>query len=350
MKVFFRRIFWVCTLVSALLLSGCGRKETLQLTAVDTAMGTVIQQSIYAVGEGEYTSRIKDMILQLEEGTLSWRLKSSELYKVNLAAGSAESVELSQELSQILEQCLILSRDTEGAFDVTIGAVAQKWDIDGWASGVRTGEFQAPDSSELSAALEQCGFQKVELQYKEDGEPAFISLEEGVALDLGAIGKGVSLDRIREYLETEVSVTGAVISVGGSILTYGEKPDGTSWRVGIMDPFDTSRNLGVLTLTGTWCISTSGDYERFVESCGVRYHHILDPFTGCPVDNELTSVTVLTDQGMLSDALSTACFVLGRERGLVLAQQYGAEALFVEKDGSITMTSGMEGYVVFPIE
>ena len=342
MKFFFVRKFCVCLLAVSMLLGGCGRKETLQLTAVDTAMGTVIQQNIYAAREGEYTEEIQEMIQQLEEGILSWRFQSSELYEVNLAAGRGESVELSSELSQILEQCLVLSQDTEGAFDVTIGAVGRIWDIDGWASGARTGEFQVPDFSELKPVLEQCGYQRVKLQLLEDGKPAVISLEEGVSIDLGAIGKGLALDRIWEYLETEASVTGAVISVGGSILTYGEKPDGTPWRVGIMDPFDTSRNLGVLTFTGSLCVSTSGDYERFVETGGVRYHHILDPSTGYPVDNELTSVTVVTDQGMLSDALSTACFVLGRERGLVLAQQYGVEALFVEKDGSIAMTPGME--------
>lgn len=342
MKFFLISKFFVCLLAVSFLLGGCGRKEALQLTSVDTAMGTVIQQNIYAVREGEYTGEIQEMILELEEENLSWRLTSSELYKVNLAAGSGESVELTSELSQILEQCLVLSQDTEGAFDVTIGAVARIWDIDGWASGTRTGEFQTPDSSELKAVLDHCGFQRVKLQCPEGGKLAVISLEEGVSIDLGAIGKGLSLDRIREYLETEASVTGAVVSVGGSILTYGEKPDGMPWRVGILDPFDTSRNLGVLTLTGSWCVSTSGDYERYVESGGVRYHHILDPFTGYPVDNELTSVTVVTDQGMLSDALSTACFVLGRERGLILAQQYGVEALFVEKDGSIAMTRGME--------
>lgn len=342
MKGFFRRKFCISILALSFFLGGCGRDRVLQFTAVDTAMGTVIQQNIYAVEEGEYTSGIQDIILRLEEETLSWRLTSSELYGVNLTAGSAESVELSQELSQILEQCLKLSKDTEGAFDVTIGPVARIWDIDGWASGTRTGDFQVPDADELKLALSQCGYRHVELQYPENQGHATISLEEGVSLDLGAIGKGLALDRIREYLTAEASVTGAVVSVGGSILTYGEKPDGTPWRVGIMDPFNTSRNLGVLTLTGSWCVSTSGDYERYVESNCVRYHHILDPSTGYPVDNELTSVTVVTDQGMLSDALSTACFVLGRERGLILAQQYGVEALFVEKDGSITMTPGME--------
>ena len=341
MKFFFSKTLGVCLLALTFLLGGCGRKEALQFTAVDTAMGTVIQQNIYTVREGEYTDKIQNIILELEEGTLTWRLPTSELYGVNQSAGREESVELSRELSQILEQCFEISQDTEGAFDVTIGSVARIWDIDSWASGARIGEFQMPDSSELELALERCGFQRVELQLQEDGKTAYISLDEGVSLDLGAIGKGLALDRIREYLTAEASVTGAVVSVGGSILTYGEKPDGTPWRVGIMDPLNTSRNLGVLTMTGSWCVSTSGDYERYVESNGVRYHHILDPSTGYPVDNELTSVTVVTDQGMLSDALSTACFVLGRERGLILAQQYGVEALFVEKDGSIAMTPGM---------
>ncbi|MGN1144872.1 MAG: FAD:protein FMN transferase, partial [Acetatifactor sp.] len=137
---------------------------------------------------------------------------------------------------------------------------------------------------------------------------------------------------------------GAVISVGGSVLTYGEKPDGDSWRVGILNPFDTSENLGYLSLTGQWCISTSGDYERFVEVDGIRYHHIIDPATGYPAQSGVSSVTVLTKDGLLSDALSTACFVLGVEKGSRLAEEFDAEVLFVDKSGEMHMSKGMEEY------
>lgn len=99
--------------------------------------------------------------------------------------------------------------------------------------------------------------------------------------------------------------------------------------MGIANPRDTASNVGILTLEGEWFISTSGDYERYAESDGVRYHHIIDPATGYPADSGVAGVTILTKDGFLSDALSTACFILGEEKGMALAESYGAEALFV---------------------
>ena len=338
--------FWAFLPVLSFMLGGCGREVPNQLQSVDMAMGTVIQQNIYAADGGDYTQEVLALIRKLEEGTLSWRLETAELYRVNQLAGSREGIALTDGLAEILGECLEVTENSEGAFDIALGPVARLWDIDGWAGGTRMGEFQVPDKQALKQALALCGSDRMRLQPAQvsDGEKktSWLYLEEGSALDLGAVGKGLALDQVREYLESEPYVTGAVVSVGGSVLTYGEKPDGTAWRVGIADPFGSAGNLGVLTLTGTWCVSTSGDYERYVEADGGRYHHILDPATGYPADSGLTSVTVLTDNGLLSDALSTACFVLGREQGLLLAKQYGVEALFVEKDGSITMTPGME--------
>ena len=339
MKKIFRGLIWVFLPALVLFFCGCGQ-EARKLQSVDTAMGTVIQQTIYVTKKGTQTEDILTLIRKLEEETLSWRLETAELYQVNQYAGSGKWVELSKELSRILEQCQKLTEDTNGAFDVTLGPIARLWDIDNWAAGQRTGTFQVPEEQALKQALKQCGFGRLQLLTGE--EDAILCLEEGAAMDLGAVGKGLALDEIFCYLEADAAVSGAVVSVGGSVMTYGEKPDGTAWRVGIADPHNPSVNLGVLTLKGQWFISTSGDYERYVESGGVRYHHILDPATGYPADSGLSSVTVLTDNGLLSDGLSTACFVLGQERGMLLAQQYGAEVLFVEKDGEIFMTPGMD--------
>lgn len=342
MKNFFRRSVWVILLIPMLFLTGCEQRRAQELRRVDTAMGTVVQQTVYVTGGDDRTEDILTLILKLEEETLSWRLETSETFQVNAYAGSGKWVELSEELSQILEQCQKLAEDSGGAFDVALGPVARLWDIDSWAAGQRTGSFQVPEEKELTEALAQSGMGRVQIQLQPGEECADIYLEDGAALDFGAVGKGLALDEISRYLEADGRVTGAVVSVGGSVLTYGEKPDGTAWRVGIADPNDPSVNMGILTLTGQWYISTSGDYERYVESGGVRYHHILDPATGYPADSGLSSVTVLAENGLLSDGLSTACFVLGWERGMALAQLYGAEALFVEKDGEIYMTPGME--------
>ncbi|MCH5342227.1 MAG: FAD:protein FMN transferase [Acetatifactor sp.] len=341
MKRFFRRLLRGLIPALTLFLCSCGQ-EVQELQSVDIAMGTVIQQTIYVTGKGAQTENILHLIQQLEEETLSWRLETAEIFQVNQYAGSGKWLELSEKLSRILEQCQKLTEDTDGAFDVALGPVARLWDIDGWAGGQRTGMFQVPEVQALEQAVAQCGFERLNLQFLPGEKCAIVSLEEGAAMDLGAVGKGLALDEIFSYLKTETNVKGAVVSVGGSVLTYGEKPDGTAWRVGIANPHDPSVNLGVLTLTGQWYISTSGDYERYMEFDGVRYHHIMDPATGYPADSGLSSVTVLADNGLLSDGLSTACFVLGREKGMLLAQQYGAEALFVEKDGGIFTTPGMD--------
>ena len=175
-----------------------------------------------------------------------------------------------------------------------------------------------------------------------EGNRIFLSGE--LMLDLGAVGKGVALDEIAAFLAQQQTVKGAVISAGGSILTYGSKPEGESWQVGIINPQVTSKSLGVFSLKGQWFISTSGDYERYFEVDDKRYHHIMNPHTGYPAESGVSSVTILCKSGLLSDALSTACFVLGVEEGMELVRQYDAEALFVSTEGEIAMTDGMKKY------
>ncbi len=337
MKQFF---YAALSVLIALALCGCGGETPGQFRRTDTAMGTVVQQNIYAVGSQDPTEEISGRILELEQDTLSWRTEGSEVGRANQSAGSGEGFLLTELLGDTLRRCERLGEDSEGAFDVTLGPVARLWDIDGWADGLRQGSFQVPDQAKLDQALALCGRRKMTLEDSPEG--TLLYLEEGAALDLGAVGKGLALDEIRAYLEGRPEVTGAVVSVGGSVLTYGEKPDGSPWRVGIADPFEPSGTIGVLSLEGQWCVSTSGDYERYVEADGVRYHHILDPATGYPAESGVRSVTVLTKDGFYSDALSTACFVLGREKGSALAQRYGAEVLFVSDDGEIFLSEGME--------
>lgn len=273
---------------------------------------------------------------------LSWRLETSEIYRINETAGSPEGVVVSERLSPILSECLALSEKSEGAFDITIGGVTRLWNLDVWAASENQDAFEVPEEAAIRAALENCGSGK--LHWEE--EKSLLYLPEKMSLDLGAVGKGIALDGLLEKLQANKKVGGAVISVGGSVLVYGEKPDGSSFRIGIVNPFQPSEYLGTLELKGEWCVSTSGDYERYVEKDGKRYHHIINPDTGYPAESGLCSVTVLSGSGFLSDALSTACFVLGSEKGKALAESYGAEAVFVEKDGRISMTAGMDKYCV----
>lgn len=334
------KIFLTAVLAGAVLAcAGCRR--IIKYTAVDTVMGTVSSQTIYSVKEEDcFTSEVKDLIVGLEQDTLSWRMEGSEVARINAAAGSGAGVPVSEKLYADLEVLLKLSEDSGGAFDITIRPVAELWNIDGWASGESISGKQSvriPTGEQIAAALSYTGYEQVLL---EDGA---VALPEGMALDLGAAGKGIACDRVALYLQSQY-VQGAVVSVGGSVVTIGRKPDGTKWQIGIVDPRDTSAFIGILYLEGMHFVSTSGDYERYVEVDGVRYHHILNPETGYPAESGVRSVTVLCDSGILSDALSTACFVLGEEKGMVLVEAYGAEALFIDTEGNISMTEGMKQF------
>lgn len=337
MKKFFKGLFLIG--MGALLCTGCGGAEPAE--AADTAMGTVIRQKIYD-GDKEVLEENQRLLEEMERDLLSWRLETSEIYRINETAGSPEGVVVSERLSPILSECLALSEKSEGAFDITIGGVTRLWNLDVWAASENQDAFEVPEEAAIRAALENCGSGK--LHWEE--EKSLLYLPEKMSLDLGAVGKGIALDGLLEKLQANKKVGGAVISVGGSVLVYGEKPDGSSFRIGIVNPFQPSEYLGTLELKGEWCVSTSGDYERYVEKDGKRYHHIINPDTGYPAESGLCSVTVLSGSGFLSDALSTACFVLGSERGKALAESYGAEAVFVEKDGRISMTAGMDKYCV----
>ncbi len=353
MKLFFRIAMLWGMIVFCF---GCGMQENGERQdkdsawqCVDTAMGTVVQQTVYGSGEAaeDFFGQARAALTELEQEQLSWRLETSEVYRMNQWAGKEEGCGIPEDMARLLQACLELGRRSGGNFDISLGQLTRLWNIDKWAAGENEDIFGIPSEEEIQEALRLCGSAKIRLTG--DGpdtssEEFRVYLPEGMQLDLGAVGKGLALSALSSLLGEETRITGAVISLGGSILTWGEKPDGSPWKVGVMDPFDTASNVGILTLEGEWCISTSGDYERYVEADGVRYHHILDPATGYPADSGVKGVTILAEDGLLSDGLSTACFLLGPEEGIALAEEYGAEVLFVMEDGEIVMSEGMEKY------
>jgi len=338
-----KTIMTVCCIVSiACLLSGCGKKN-IRVTATNTAMGTVVQQTLYVTDEkvGEKViTELQDELERLEKESLSWRAEESQVAKLNDQAGNAEGISVDSELYGYLEQIWQISEVSGGALDVTVGQITRLWNLDEWAAKDKEEwkTFPIPDKKQVASLLENTDYGNVILT---DGK---VHLPEKMCLDLGAVGKGIACDKIGDYLKTQEKIKGAVISVGGSVITYGSKPDGSSWSVAIMHPREEGVYLGTLSLQGEWYVATSGDYERYVEKDGKRYHHIMNPRNGYPADSGLCSVTILSDSGLLSDALSTACFVLGAEEGLKLARELEVEALLVTTDLEIIMTDGMRRY------
>lgn len=293
----------------------------------DFAMGTTISEQIYC--KKDITKDIFSELQSLENNLISWRVENSEISNLNKSAGSDKRSKLSSSTEEYLKKVLQLSKDSDGALDPTIGQIARLWDIGG-------DNPKVPKQKEIDELLPYMGYKNLDVN--DDGA----LIPKGFKIDLGAVGKGIGCDISKEILEKN-DVDGAVISVGGSILVYGQKPDKSPWKIAITDPRgeDDTSVLGGLTIDKECYISTSGDYEKYIMQDGIRYHHILDPSTGYPADSDLISVTIVCDNGLLSDGLSTACFILGLEKSQTLLEKYNAEAVFVDKDKNVYVTDDL---------
>lgn len=300
------------------------------------AMGTAVNITIYDNTQNDnLNKKIVEKINELSDSIISWRNSGSQLYMLNNNYRPGEEFPLEDTLREILAMSYKICKDSDGALDITIRPLANVWNIE---EGDKD-DFSVPSEESIIDALSRTGYEEITLT-----DNGIILGKEGIIIDFGATGKGYALDVIRdEYISGMVD--GGIISIGGSVLVYGSKPDGKPWNVGIRDPFgEDGEMLGYLTFSGDVdiCISTSGDYEKYIEKNGIRYHHILDTGTGYPARSGLSSVTVVCENGLASDGLSTACFVIGYDKSLDILKEYQAEAVFVTNEGEVIITDGLK--------
>lgn len=282
------------------------------------SMGSVVTAKLYGDDNFKKLDAVKTVINNLD-GEISRNIETSAIAKLNKTQSAS-----SYAAANIISKCNEISKLTDGAFDVSVGALSSLWNFDG-----NDLSDIPPKDGELKKALATVGYEKLKVSGND------ISCEKGQQIDLGAVGKGAACDAALEYLEKS-GVKGAVISVGGSILAYGSRNKaGDKWRVAVRHPRENGAYIGVINISQGF-VSTSGDYEKYLELDGVRYHHILDATTGRPANSGLISVTVVCDSGVLSDALSTACFILGEEKSRELLQKYDAAAVFVDEELNVT--------------
>lgn len=264
------------------------------------------------------------------ERLFSRHLPDSEISAINNKAGSWVTV--SPETVELIQKSLAFGEISSGSFDITVGTLIELWDIGGETNSV-------PTEAEIKSALANINYLDVEIEEQQN----LIKIPPGSIIDLGGIAKGYAIDRAREVLRS-AGIEHGMVFAGGDISTIGVKEDGTSWRVGIQDPRQSTSLLGIISLADS-TIVTSGDYERFFIQDGVRYHHILDPDTGYPA-RDVISVTVVADSAADGDALSTAVFVLGRKAGLELIESItGFEAVIVDNDGEVWLSTGIENKI-----
>lgn len=306
---------------SILLLSGCsGLPRERSQTYTDTLFDTVISVQIFDSVDEDVLKGCEKLCKKYDS-MFSNKIEDSEISRINSAGGNP--VEVSKETIKLIKKGIYYSEMSDGAFDITIAPVSSLWDFKAETPSV-------PSPEAIAEAVSHVNYENIIIR---DNTVKLADPQAGI--DLGAIAKGYIADRIKDYLEEE-GVRHAMINLGGNVLAMGSKLDGSDYNIGIQKPFDETGEPITSVKISDKSVVTSGIYQRYFKADGKIYHHILDPNTGYPCENNLYSVTILTDSSLTADALSTTCFLLGSDRGMKLITQLdNVDAVFITNDNQI---------------
>ena len=356
---FQRRFFYLilCTALVCpmLLFTGCQNaadtdtaagKEPISISSIK--LNTAVQITIY---DSQDKSLLDDCLALCDKYELIFSRtdEESELYKLNHRIsdsavsnqttetqptpyqinGTTNTWHISEDLAALLSEGLSITKESDGAFDIAIAPLTSLWDF-------TAEDPKVPDDADIQNALPLCSSDGVTI----NGQDIILPSDD-IQFDVGAIAKGYIADRLKDFL-VKKGVNSAIINLGGNVLCIDSKPDGTPFKVGIQKPFaDRNETEAVMDITGKSVVS-SGIYERCFKQNGKLYHHILNPKTGYPYDNGLISVTIISDQSVDGDALSTTCFALGLDEGLKFAEKKGVQAVFITEDYELHYTDGFQ--------
>ena len=338
-------LFSLITLsISFMMLTGCtnSTKNTTTESSASTKilkdpysdeqflLGTYVRIRVYDEGKESALKPAFDRVKELGD-KITINQKGSEIDEVNEQAG-IKPVKVSDDVYTLVKRAYEYSQDSQGGFDMAIGAITQLWRIG-------FDDARKPSQEEIDQALKLVDYHKIELN---DKEKTVYLKEKGMIIDLGAIAKGYITDEVVKVLKKQ-GVTTAIVDLGGNVYVLGHSPRGENqdWTVGIQDP-----NMARGSVLGSIkernkTLVTSGIYERYLEVDGKKYHHLFDPKTGYPFDNDIASVTIITDKSIDGDGLSTAVLSMGVKKGLEYVESElnnGTEAIFVTKDDKVYVT------------
>ena len=293
------------------------------------AMGTVMTHKAFGLHAEDSLAAVCREVAWIE-GLLSRFLPDSEISRVNGSAGM-KSEKVSLETYDVLSKAVEFSRCFPGCFDVTIEPLVTLWHI-----GKES--LAQPDASSIKQVLPLVNYRDLIL------DPCEMTAglrNAGQSVDPGGIGKGFAGDRIREVFKG-LGISSACSNLGGNVVTVGAKPDGSPWQIGIQHPRQENKLVGSVSVVNQTVV-TSGDYQRcFTDSQGKRHHHILDPTTGYPAESGLISVSIVAENSLAADALSTVLFVAGMEKGLEFLKSFPqTEAILVDSDLQVYVTQGL---------
>ena len=306
----------------------CGCRNLQKSSLSFQAMNTFVSVQTFGENSKNVNQKIKARLSELES-LFSTIDSSSEIYKLN---HSSEKIQVSSETYSLLSYSVKMAEIFNGHFNPALFPVIREW-------GFTTGNYHVPSQEKINFLLKKTDFSQI--QFFDDN---FVQLQDSMSVDFGSVAKGFASDEIVKIL-SENNILSALIDFGGNIIAFGEKPDSSFWRIGIKNPFGGEISLAVKVKNQM--VITSGGYERFfTDENQKKYIHIFDGKTGFPVENEIESVTIICENGLYADTLSTALFIIGSENAVSFwRERKDFQMIILQKDGSILYTSPLESQI-----
>lgn len=319
----------IALLFFTLTLAGCSKPSQEPVSISSFKLNTVIHITLYDTFDQQLLQDCVDFCDRYEL-LFSRTNPESELYQLNhgtLKSGEKAPV-LSQETIELIHAGIVYSELSDGRFDISMAPLTDLWDFTASSPNV-------PSDSDIQQAASLVNYKDIMIFQNQ-----LCFKKEGMGIDTGAIAKGFIADKIKEYLVSR-GVKSAIVNLGGNIVCIGQRPDGAPFKIGIQKPFaNQNETIATLDITDKSVVS-SGIYERYFQQNGKLYHHILNPETGYPYENDLAEVTIITDNSVDGDGLSTCCFALGLEEGMNLVNSLDhTDGIFITKDEKIYYSDG----------
>ncbi|MEW6066835.1 MAG: FAD:protein FMN transferase [Nitrospirota bacterium] len=331
-------VFLLFTILCSLgIIFACTPQRDKILRKTKIMMDTIVTITVVSNSRGDANNAIDAAFSEIErlEQLTTFFSAQSEVSQINKNAGISE-VKISPDIMDMLDKAMFVSKETDGAFDLTIGCVTALYDFH---------KKTMPSHDAIKKNLYLVNYK--DLVINKNRSTAFLR-KKGMLIDLGGVAKGYAVDKAVEALKKR-GIKAGIVSVAGDIRVFGSKPEGKTWKMGIRNPRIKEDSLDDIMATidlKDMAISTSGDYERYFMLNGKRYHHILSPNTGYPAE-KCQSVTVVAKDAVFTDAFATGIFILGVEQGMKILEKMGFDGVIVDSKGKIHITPGIRGGIEF---
>lgn len=317
--------------------TGCAQKKTEEeesVTRTSFMMGTMITIKVFGPHRVAAADAVSDMFKRLED-LMSVNIETSEVSQINANAGK-QAVKVSEDTFAVMKKAIEYAERTDGLFDPSIGPLVDLW-------GIGTSHAKVPTQAEIDRTLPLVNYKNIQI---DEVHQTIYLTQPGMKIDVGGIAKGYAADKAIEIYR-EKKVKSGFVNLGGNVMVHGVKPDKSLWKIGIQHPRKVRDELMASINMEDATVVTSGDYERYFEKNGVRYHHIINPKTGYPSTAGLISASIIGETSADADALSTSVFLLGAEKGKKLAEECGFQVMLVDQSKKIYMSENIQGKMEF---